>query len=93
MTNRNYKNGRRREYEAMTFLEKWGYNCTRASGSHGLWDVIGRNRDRFVLAQVKYNCKPSTQELQEMVYDPVPHGTLKMVLIYRFRKEVEVVYL
>ena len=93
MPNRNYENGKRREYEAMTYLEKWGYNCTRAAGSHGLWDVIGRNRDRFVLAQVKYNRGPDPEELRDMVADPVPHGTLKIVLIYRFRKKVEVVYL
>jgi hypothetical protein len=93
MSNRNYANGRDREYQAMRYLEKWGYVCVRAAGSHGLWDVIGRNRDRFVLAQVKYNCKPSAAELREMVDDPVPRGTIKMVLIYRFRKEVEVVYL
>lgn len=93
MPNRNYRAGVRREYEAMAYLQGRGYTCTRAAGSHGLWDVIGWNRDRHIHAQVKYNCKPTTAEMTRMVADPVPHGTLKVVLIYRFRKEVEVVYL
>lgn len=40
MPNTGYKRSRQREYEAKHQLEKEGWFCTRASGSHGLADVL-----------------------------------------------------
>jgi Holliday junction resolvase len=46
MPNKNYQAGRRFEYEVMRAAERQGMSCVRASGSHGLYDVIAFHVDR-----------------------------------------------
>lgn len=41
MSNRKYANSARRETELKTKLERQGYFAIRASGSHGIADVVG----------------------------------------------------
>lgn len=40
MPNKNYRAGRRFEYETMRKYEDMGFTCVRTAGSHGPFDVI-----------------------------------------------------
>jgi hypothetical protein len=46
MANRNYRAGRRLEYECMRRWEEKTYHCMRTAGSHGLFDVIAIKAER-----------------------------------------------
>lgn len=43
MVNRNYLNGRAREYRLMNSLKEQGFKVFRMSGSHGEFDLIALN--------------------------------------------------
>lgn len=90
MANRNYANGRRREYEAISYFEDRGYTAVRTAGSHGLFDVIAWNGEQHIHAQVKKDCKPSAEEFAQLRAATVPPNTFKVVMIYRKRQKVEI---
>lgn len=46
MPNKQYQAGRRFEYECIRMWEKRDYKCIRASGSHGLYDIVAFRPDR-----------------------------------------------
>ena len=48
MPNKNYVNGRALEYQIMEEWREKGYEVIRASGSHGLYDVVAFRSDRPV---------------------------------------------
>ena len=51
--NKNYINGRKREYDIKHFLEKKGFECFRTSGSHGSADIIAISKSHIYLIQSK----------------------------------------
>jgi hypothetical protein len=53
MPNKNYIRGRVKEYEAIKMLQDSGFTCIRASGSHGLFDLIGWNENEVRFIQCK----------------------------------------
>lgn len=83
MPNKNYVNGRTREYRTMRLLETLGYTAFRSAGSHGLWDVIGYNSTSMVFIQVKFNKGPSESEWEMMREAIVPPHGYKIVHIYK----------
>ena len=71
MVNKNYVNGRNREYRSMEKLRKEGYNIIlRSAGSHSIIDVLGfRKSDRSVCC---IQCKPksmSTKAKNKLITD------------------------
>ena len=62
MPNKRYRDGVRFEREVMKVFEEAGYECTRSSGSHGVWDFTALKRTKtkerevrvVVLGQCKY---------------------------------------
>ncbi len=53
-----YHRGRKKEWDARTILEGWGYRTTRTAGSRGLWDVHAiKEGQHHLLIQVKYTKK------------------------------------
>ena len=83
MPNINYIAGRNREYRTMQLLEVAGYDCIRAAGSHGTWDVIGVGTAGVLLVQVKYNTPPSASEWEAMREAPAPTNATKLVHLYK----------
>ena len=59
--NRNYERGVRFERQLMADFKKEGYNVIRASGSHGLFDIVAFHFDnrhiRFIQCKVKKDKK------------------------------------
>lgn len=51
--NKNYIRGRNIEYKAKKELEAQGYTVIRASGSHGIFDLVAGNKDEVVWIQCK----------------------------------------
>ena len=52
MPNRNYIKGRAHEYDVKALLEQAGYTVTRASGSHGIFDLIAIRDIRSTIKEV-----------------------------------------
>ena len=63
--NRNYRNGRSREYRSINLLRGEGFECVRSAGSKGHWDVVAWNAALIRFVQVKKN-PPSKAELQSL---------------------------
>lgn len=49
----NYRRGYEKETLAMAVLEEQGYECCRAAGSHGHFDVIAWNKEHIRFIQLK----------------------------------------
>jgi len=74
MPNTGYVRSRQREYEAKRQLEKEGFYCTRASGSHGVADVLavrpascghGEHYEvKFVQIKTGYNIKKDRKTIK-----------------------------
>jgi Holliday junction resolvase len=75
--------GNRQEHRTMKLLETAGYQCTRAAGSLGAWDVIGIGPTDVVLVQVKSNEWPRSAEMETLRSFSVPPNTKR--LIHRWR--------
>jgi len=71
----NYANGARRERELIALLEKQGYACQRAAGSHGAFDVIAWNGKQHLHIQVKPVGRWDHDDLQRMLASPLPPRT------------------
>jgi len=60
MPNTNYLAGRRLEYEVKKVFEAQGYHVIRASGSHGLYDLVCIRSNQIILVQCKLCADAST---------------------------------
>lgn len=60
-------------------MEAAGYTCTRATGSLGVFDVIGTASKDVVLPQVKSNAWPGIQELERIRTLPAPANCRKLI--------------
>jgi Holliday junction resolvase len=49
------RKGSRNEHKAIRILEAAGYNCRRAGGSLGVFDIVAISRQGIRLVQVKSN--------------------------------------
>lgn len=75
----NYERGRSYEYKTIKILEAAGYDCTRAAGSHGVWDVLGFSRWGSVVCQVKVGRGIAPAELETARDYPVPANCTKLI--------------
>lgn len=66
MVNKNYRRGRRFEYEVKQYIEDRGWKAYRTAGSHGEADIIGIKDNVTLLIQCKYNIKPTKQEKEKL---------------------------
>lgn len=66
MVNKNYRRGRKFEYEIKNHLEEKGFLTFRTAGSHGIADIIGVSNNDVLLVQCKYGQKPTKSERMEM---------------------------
>lgn len=58
MPNRNYINGRKKEYRIVNAERREGCIAQRTAGSHSFFDVISINEDKRIIRLIQ--CKPST---------------------------------
>ena len=65
MTNKNYNNGRAREYRLMRKLEADGYTCFRTAGSHTKVDILAFKYGSLRLIQSKKTGYLSPKERRE----------------------------
>ena len=56
--------GSRNERRVIKFLKELGYDCTKAGGSLGIFDIIAVNRQDIRLIQVKSNRMPAPLEME-----------------------------
>ena len=64
MPNRNYLRGRIKEWECQEILEKNGYSTIRASGSHGVFDVVAIDAITVRMIQCKRE-KDSKKKIED----------------------------
>lgn len=72
------------ERRSMAVLARAGYDCVRSSASASLWDIWGKSATGFVLCQVKYGRWPGAAEMEALMLDACPPGTLR--LVHRWRR-------
>ena len=84
----NYISGRRLEYKAKEELEKNKYVVIRASGSHGVFDLIAIRHDIIRLIQIKKTRKKVSygKEIEGISKLDVPKSCRKELWIWEFRK-------
>lgn len=82
MVNKNYIKGRNKEYQVMRMLEKVGMDCIRASGSHGIFDVIAFGCGVIRMIQVKADCTMDDAEIEIAKNVNVPSGVTKELWIF-----------
>ena len=79
------RKGSRNELKTKRYLEKEaGYQCTKAGGSLGAWDLIAIDRQGVLLVQVKSNRMPGPKErkrLQDFVAPDRP-AVRKVIYIW-----------
>jgi Holliday junction resolvase len=75
--------GSRNERRSKAVLEAAGYQCTKAGGSLGAWDVIGIGSADIVLCQVKSRDWPGKLETEGLKEFSAPPNARK--LIHRWR--------
>ena len=51
--NKNYTNGRNREYQIKHYLESKGFTCYRTAGSHSQVDIIALSKSQIYFIQSK----------------------------------------
>lgn len=97
MSNSNYVSGRAKEYQTKKALEKLGYGCTRASGSHGPFDIIAYSKSEIRFIQCKKQDKAVgniekayAEDLKKMRLQEVPPGSKKELWIYTNRKDLTI---
>jgi Holliday junction resolvase len=76
--------GSRNERKSIRLLEASGYQCTRAAGSLGAWDIIGIGPTDVVLCQVKSNEWPGRLEMETMREFTCPRAGVRR-LVHRWR--------
>lgn len=85
------RKGTRNEHRSIALLEADGYQCTRAAGSLGAWDIVGIGSVDIVLVQVKTGRWPGTVEMETMKLFPVPANCRKLVHRWEERKRMPLV--
>jgi Holliday junction resolvase len=78
--------GNRRERQTRDLLKAQSYEVTKAGASLGLFDLIGIGKTDFVLAQVKSNRWPGSEEMEAIKAFECPRNCRK--LVYRWRDRV-----
>jgi hypothetical protein len=79
------RKGSQREHKTIAWLEAGkldgqAYQCTRAAGSLGAWDIIGVGAVGFVAVQVKSNRWPGRAEMATLEGFAVPANCRKLVI-------------
>jgi hypothetical protein len=77
-----YSKGRRREYQTIDWLQERGFECVRAAGSKGVFDIVAFSFATVLLVQVKCNRKPSGDELLDMLAVPAPENARRLVFVW-----------
>ena len=80
--------GARQERRTMALLEAAGYECTKAGGSLGAWDVIGISATDVVLVQVKSNAWPRSDEMETLKNFRAPMNCRKLIHRWRDRQRI-----
>lgn len=75
----NYEKGRAYEYKTIRILESAGYDCTRAAGSHGVWDVVGICRWGMVVCQVKVGTGITASDKELCQEYKAPTNCIKLI--------------
>lgn len=84
MPNKNYIQGRAREYATMRMLEDLGETAFRTAGSHGCADVISVTANQVRLIQIKSGVADLTPaELETFKELPVPASVSKEVWYWK----------
>jgi Holliday junction resolvase len=83
MPNKNYIRGYKAEILAMAMLEEQGYECCRAAGSHGRFDLIAWNTEHIRFIQIKSEKIPTNNtysaERKRMAESKLPpHGRMEL---------------
>jgi hypothetical protein len=78
--------GTRNEHRSIQILESAGYQCTRAAGSLGAWDIIAIGSTDVVLCQVKTRDWPGSVEMETLRAFPIPPNAQKLVHRWRDRQ-------
>ncbi len=98
--NKNYNNGRAREYQTMRTLEALGYECFRTAGSHSPIDVIAFLKENItntdglpVLRAIQCKSKKYLQknEIKNLTSYQLPLTIRKEIWHYRPRQEVKII--
>lgn len=77
------RKGTRNEHRSIKLLEAVGYQCSRAAGSLGVWDIIGIGSVDVVLVQVKTRDWPGAVEMENIESFIAPPNARK--LVHRWR--------
>lgn len=80
--------GSRNERRSMALLEAAGYQCTKAGGSLGVFDIIGIGSQDIVLLQAKSNQWPGSAEMESIREFIAPPNARK--LVHRWRDRVRI---
>lgn len=83
--------GNRQEHRTIARLEGEGYQCTRAAGSLGLFDVVAIGPDDVLLVQVKSNRRPGAAEMNAIAGFKAAPICKKLVYIWKDRQSVPVI--
>jgi Holliday junction resolvase len=90
--NANYRKGRRNEYRSIALLEAAGYNCIRAAGSHGIFDIWAVSATDLLLVQVKSGeARLTSADLEAMKLFPTPPNCRKIVHVWRPKQRLPIV--
>ena len=92
MSNKKY--GLNYERKEKKMLESEGHTAMRSRGSFGAFDIISNDGKTWYLTSVKATRETSksyNQEVEKIMVQKVPFGTIKRVVCY-FRGERKVVY-
>ena len=94
MPNKNYINGRRREYQIMRTLELEGYYCVRSAGSHSKIDITAflirekkdENQPLIRAIQSKAGSSPIKEDMKELRKLNLPAIVSKELWVFKNRK-------
>jgi hypothetical protein len=76
---RNKRKGSRNELKTKKLLESIGYDCCKAGGSLGIWDIIASHQTHTRYIQVKSNRPPPPVEREQMEdWKPPPYSSKEL---------------
>ena len=87
MPNKNYLKGVRLERKAKAELEAQGYHVTRASGSHGLYDLIAVHPD-YPVRLIQIKTSKSSSKLDRMLRAFLKKPPLERAAMEYYRQEM-----
>lgn len=74
------RKGSNNELKTIRYYEKQGFQCTKAGGSLGVWDIIAISANSVILLQVKSNGWPGTEETARCTNFIAPGFVTKIIL-------------